>query len=316
MTDRDHRFMPYYNQLETQLTKTYGTDFPPLDPNNPAHKETLENCAQLSITQEQKNFLIAWRQVVDKTGWTLEEEKVISDSLTVNGHGITASSEKLTMFSDYPIKLLVCSIWFWKRQDEVEKILDEEDRLAIKDKIKGIDSLSKSLAAPEALLLTREKLEKELEEFEGRIKERKQKDASFKKQQVDTRAKREKRKLEEYYEKEAEEKEKARKEATISQTPPPAPLQKQVEVEEEEEVEEMTTQQLLDSHNANLEPGDLKLNLTQFKNALDLDRMMASMPTTTDETQAADLIVEYIIVYHRYYQSLVTTYPTHTIQFK
>lgn len=324
----EERFQAYYDQLKTELTTTYGTHFPPLDHSNPDHRETLKGCASQRITQDQIDFLIAWRQVLDKTGWTLEEQKDIANKLSVNGYGINAATHILRSYSIDPMFLLVCSIWFWKRHDEVEKILDEEDRQAIKDKIKGIDSLSNSLVAPEARLVAREKLEHELEEFEREIKERKQKEASVEKLFVDRRAKYEKQELDEYYEKckkEAEDVEKARKEAvdearkevrdlvsepTISQTPPPPPSN------EPDHYKQMTTQQLMDSHNANLDPGDLKVNLTQFEKLMELQRFIETMSDSPEQSEAAKLAIEYIILRYRYYQSLLTTYPDHTLKFK
>ena len=64
---RQERFQTYYDQLKTELTTTYGTHFPPLDHSNPDHRETLKDCASQRITLGQENFLIAWRQVLDKT---------------------------------------------------------------------------------------------------------------------------------------------------------------------------------------------------------------------------------------------------------
>ena len=316
------RFQTYYDQLKTELTTTYGTHFPPLDHSNPDHRETLKDCASQRITLGQKNFFIAWRQVLDKTGWTLEEQKDIANKLSANGYGINANPNILTSYSIDPMNLLVCSIWFWKRHDEVEKILDEEDRQAIKDKIKGIDSLSNSLVAPEARLVAREKLEHELEEFEGEIKERKQKNASVEKLFVDRRAQHEKEELDEYYEKckkEAEDEEKARKaeekekekEVSISQTPPPPPPSN-----EPDDYDQMTTQQLMDSHNANLDPGDLKVNLTQFEKLMEFVRFIETMSDSPEQSEAGKLAIEYIILHYQYYRSLLTTYPNHTVEFK
>lgn len=52
---RETRYASYYEQLKTELITTYGTDFPALEPSNPNHKRTLEDCTRLAISQEHKN---------------------------------------------------------------------------------------------------------------------------------------------------------------------------------------------------------------------------------------------------------------------
>ncbi len=81
----------------------------------------------------------------------------------------------------------------------------------------------------------------------------------------------------------------------------------------------MTTQQLMDSHNANLDPsdpGDVKVNLTQFEKLMEVVRFIETMSDSPEESEAAKLAIEYIMLRYQYYQSLLTTYPDHTLKFK
>ena len=320
-----NRLQPYYCQLEQELMTKYGEDFPPLDPSNPKHRETLEACKQLPIREDQKRFLIAWRQVVDKTGWTLEQEKDISNKLSSFRYGINADRQIIRKFCKKPIALLVCSIWFWKRQAEVEKILDEEDRQAIKDKIADIDGLSNSVVAPEARLVARIKLENESKDLEEKIKERCQKESQVDNLYVERRAEIEQRQLEQL-----EQEAKAVKshklkitrhsvsEPNISATPPSPPSRSKPSkgrVDLEQEKYKRLTKGM-NIHNADLPAGQLKVNLIQFEKLMEYDRFLETMSSQPESQESSKLVIQYIILRYQYYRSLLTTYPEHTMKFK
>ena len=313
------RFQPYYSQLEQELMTKYGEDFPPLDPSNPKHRETLENCKQLPIREDQKRFLIAWRQVVDKTGWTLEQEKDISNKLSSFGYGINADRQIIGTFCKKPIALLVCSIWFWKRQAEVEKILDEEDRQAIKDKIADIDSLSNSVSAPEARLVARTKLENELKDLEEKIKERCQKESQIDNRYVERRAEMEQRQLEQEAKAVKSHKPKITRHSVsdpiISATPPSRSKPSKGLVDPEQEKNKRLTK-AMNIHNADLPAGQLKVNLNQFEKLMEYDRFLETMSSQPESQESSTLVIQYIILRYQYYRSLLTTYPEHTMKFK